>query len=228
MDVASAIVKYNQQTLGRDKLCRSIQYGSRLVGYILQEYLSMKDWADRANVLDKHASTSRKLFRLGKSIDMLLGLIQAREIRHDSVLRTLIMCRRMTYILYYLIDHVTWAARLGLFKSDPKAWSRFQARFWALVLCFGILRNLHDLKTLIFPPAKKDEGGSCKTTSLERVMQRPDVVLDTVKNLADALLPFNVMGLIELNAGVAGVLGLTSSIAGALPLWYPSLKLKPS
>lgn len=172
------------------------------------------------------------VFRLGKSLDMILGAVRAQDIHHDNVLRVLITCRRLTYTIYYIIDHITWAARLGLYKSTPKEWSKFQAKFWVIALVFGLLRNLYDILNLIFVPKKKQDGGEESfapgSTVASRLMSRPQVLLDTVKNSADFLLPFNVMGVIELNAGVAGLLGLISSIAGATPVWIPNMKLKPS
>lgn len=232
MDVVAAVVKYNQQTLGRDKLCRIIQYASRLSSYLLQQGGASVDWVNRAKTLDKQTSTSRKLFRLGKSLDMVIGAIRAKDIHHDNILKVLIICRRATLALYYIIDHVTWAVRLGLYKATPKEWSKFQAKFWAIALVFGLLRNLYEILTLIFVPAKKHDGGeesySQGSSVTSRLMTRPQLLLDTVKNSADFLLPFNVMGVIELNVGLAGLLGLISSIAGAIPVWNPNMKLKPS
>jgi len=78
-------------------------------------------------------------------------------------------------------------------------------------------------------PKEKVDGDKVRERSVvQKVMQRPDVVLDTVKNSADFLLPLNVMGVVQVSAGVTGLLGLISSIAGAVPVWYPELKLKPS
>jgi len=203
-----------------------------LSSYLLQQAGAGAHWVDRAKTLDKQTSTSRKLFRLGKSLDMIVGAVRAQDIHHDNILRVLITCRRLTYTIYYVIDHITWAARLGLYKSTPKEWSKFQAKFWVIALVFGLLRNLYDILNLIFvPKTKQDEGEESfpkGSTVATRLMSRPQVLLDTVKNSADFLLPFNVMGVIELNAGVAGLLGLISSIAGAAPVWSPNMKLKPS
>ena len=163
---------------------------------------------------------------------MTLGAIRAKDIHHDNILRVLIMCRRITYALYYIIDHITWAARLGLYKATPKEWSKFQAKFWIVALVFSLLRNLYDILNLIFVPKKKLDGGeesySQGSSVASRLMSRPQVLIETVKNSADFLLPFNVMGIIELNVGLAGLLGLISSIAGAIPVWNPNMKLKPS
>ncbi|XP_068693276.1 peroxisomal membrane protein 11A-like [Montipora foliosa] len=231
MDVITAVVKYNQQTLGRDKLCRIIQYGSRLSSYLLAQAGASADLVNRLKTLDKQTSTSRKIFRLGRSLDMILGAIRAREIRHDSVLKILIICRRITFAFYYIIDHITWAVRLGLYKSNLKEWSKLEAKLWLIALGFGLLRNLYDILNLVLVPAKKNDGEerSIQSNSVTtRLASRPEILLDTVKNSADFLLPFNVMGMIELNVGLAGLLGLISSIAGAVPVWNPNMKLKPS
>jgi len=160
---------------------------------------------------------------------MYIGFVRASKMSGDKVTQILIMCRRLTYVLYYIVDHITWASRVGLYKSDPKAWSKFQAKFWILALVFGILRNIFDLLNLINMPKEKVDGDKVRERSVvQKVMQRPDVVLDTVKNSADFLLPLNVMGVVQVSAGVTGLLGLISSIAGAVPVWYPELKLKPS
>lgn len=160
---------------------------------------------------------------------MYVGFVRASKMSGDNIVRILIMCRRMTYVFYYIIDHITWAARVGLYKADSKAWSKFQSKFWLLALIFGVLRNIYDLLNLICTPKEKVDGEKVRERSIvQKVMQRPDVVLDSVKNSADFLLPLNVMGIVQLSTGVSGLLGLISSIAGAMPIWYPELKLKPS
>ena len=149
----------------------------------------------------------------------------------DNILRTLIVLRRATYVVYYFIDQFTWAARVGLYKSNPKEWSKFQAKFWLTALILGVLRNLYDWITLLTGRKEKvddeDEGRPRQSVG-HRIAQRPEVVVDTVKNAADFLLPLNVMGYVKLNTGLAGLLGLISSLCGVMAVWNPSLKLKPS
>jgi hypothetical protein len=124
---------------------------------------------------------------------------------------------------------MTWAARVGLLKSEPKSWSKFQAKFWITALIFGLSRNIYDLMNLIFASKEKVDGEKVvQKTTAQRVMQRPEVVLDIIKNSADFLLPFNVLGIVQLNTGIAGLLGLISSICGSIPIWCPELKIKPS
>lgn len=156
--------------------------------------------------------------------------IRAMQVK-DKVLRLLIVLRRATYVVYYFIDQFTWAARVGLYKSNPKEWSKFQARFWFTALILGVLRNLYDWIMLLAGRKEKveqDEESRPKWSIAHRIGQRPDVVVDTVKNAADFLLPLNVMGYVKLNNGVAGMLGLISSLCGVIAVWNPSLKLKPS
>ena len=171
---------------------------------------------------------SLSVFRLGKSIDFAVAGVKAMQVQ-DKILRLLIVLRRATYVIYYFIDQFTWAARVGLYKSNPKEWSKFQARFWFTGLILGVLRNLYDwivllsgIKEKVEPDEETNQSVAC------RIAQRPDVVVDSVKNAADFLLPLNVMGYVKLNTGLAGLLGLISSLCGVIAVWNPKLKLKPS
>jgi hypothetical protein len=51
---------------GRDKLCKLIQFGCRLLKYFALMY-SFSDWAAKLHSLSENVKNSRKLFRLGKS-----------------------------------------------------------------------------------------------------------------------------------------------------------------
>ncbi|XP_006152870.1 peroxisomal membrane protein 11A isoform X2 [Tupaia chinensis] len=56
--------------------------------------------------------------------------------------------------------------------------------------------------------------------------RHPPLLLDTVKNLCDILNPLDRLGIYKSNAGIIGLGGLVSSIAGIITVAYPQLKLK--
>ncbi|XP_027264018.1 peroxisomal membrane protein 11A isoform X2 [Cricetulus griseus] len=56
--------------------------------------------------------------------------------------------------------------------------------------------------------------------------QHPPLLLDTVKNFCDILIPLNQLGIYKSNLGVVGLGGLVSSVAGLITVMYPQLKLK--
>ena len=166
------------------------------------------------------------MFRIGKYFDMLQGALRSLSVK-DTVLRILIVSARLTRVLYFLVDQVVWATRLGLYKSDPKAWSKFQAKIWSIALIFCVTRNLYDIYNLLKATDKKNEDPGIETVCwYDKFKTRPEVLVDTVKNCADFFIPLNIIGVININNGIVGILGLISSLAGASTVWEPTLKLK--
>ena len=58
-------------------------------------------------------------------------------------------------------------------------------------------------------------------------LNRRDIALDTAKNICDIFIPLSYEGHININAGIIGLLGVLSSIAGIAALVDPSVKLYP-
>ncbi|XP_052567779.1 peroxisomal membrane protein 11A isoform X3 [Peromyscus californicus insignis] len=56
--------------------------------------------------------------------------------------------------------------------------------------------------------------------------RHPPLLLDTVKNFCDILIPLNQLGIYKSNLGIVGLGGLVSSVAGLITVVYPQLKLK--
>ena len=135
----------------------------------------------------------------------------------------MVLSAKLSRVLYFLVDQIVWATRLGLYKSDPKAWSKFQAKIWSVALVFCVARNLYDLyKLLLVADTKKfEDAGDPRKLWYQKLKSRPEVLLDTVKNCADFLIPLNIFGAIEINNGYIGVLGVISSLAGASVIWQP-------
>lgn len=158
---------------------------------------------------------------------MLQGAARSLALK-DTALKLMIISARLSRVMYFLVDQIVWAARIGIYKSDAKAWSKFQAKIWSLALVFCVARNIYDIYNLLVVADKKTEDPGLQNECLyQKLKSRPEVLVDTVKNCADFLIPLNVMGAIEMNNGYIGVLGIISSLAGALTLWQPAMKLKP-
>lgn len=56
--------------------------------------------------------------------------------------------------------------------------------------------------------------------------RHPPLLLDTVKNFCDILIPLDQLGIYKSNAGIIGLGGLVSSVAGMITVAYPHMKLK--
>ncbi|XP_029411839.1 peroxisomal membrane protein 11A isoform X2 [Nannospalax galili] len=60
----------------------------------------------------------------------------------------------------------------------------------------------------------------------QSLKRHPPLLLDTVKNFCDILIPLNQLGIYKSNHGVVGLGGLVSSVAGLVTVVYPQMKLK--
>ncbi|GAB6031215.1 hypothetical protein CHUAL_009032 [Chamberlinius hualienensis] len=59
-------------------------------------------------------------------------------------------------------------------------------------------------------------------------LDHKDVVLDTIKNICDLLIPLSSLGYAKLSPGVVGLCGIISSLVGILTIVDPTYKLVPS
>lgn len=54
------------------------------------------------------------------------------------------------------------------------------------------------------------------------------IAVDTLKNTCDLFIPLSALGGVRISAGVIGILGIVSSLAGIVALMDPSAKMTPS
>lgn len=249
-DLATNIIKLTAQSNGRDKIFRTVQYGSKLVGWYLKEKLQDKDITiEKLKKLEASLSMARKLLRFGKSLDFIQGALKT--IQHpDTVIRLTVTLSKLAQAVYLIFDHITYANTVGLISVDKKKYSEISARFWLFSLMLNLIRNFYEVWQIILQEIKIQEsqvqkgdymnGESIhknKTKTTQRgilvlakkcmVNNKPEM-LDLVKNLCDLVLPMSTLGQINTSQGTQGLLGLVSSIIGIVTLWDPLLKLVPS
>ncbi|XP_033749363.1 peroxisomal membrane protein 11B-like [Pecten maximus] len=244
LDLATHIIKFGGQANGRDKLFRLIQYGSKLVWWHLHQNTRGPELVEKLKKLESSLSMTRKLLRMGKSLDFMMAALKSVHIK-DTVLRLTITMSKLNQACFLLFDHIIYAHNVGLIKTDKKKWSNISARFWVFSLILNLSRNAYDLLNIIQEEMKQrqekhgqqvngDTSHSRRTSYSHNtnivgkiIMQNKPVVLDLVKNLADLVLPLSTLGKVNASAGTQGFLGLISSAAGIATVWDTSLKLVP-
>ena len=172
------------------------------------------------------------VFRLGKSVDSFRGALRTIHLA-NPILRLLITLLKLNRGIYLLFDHVIWAARMKLVVVDMKYWNRLANRFWLVTIILGLLRDIYDLLVAIQVERNrlKQYGGSGGSTSglqavVNVVRNNPPLMIDIVKNGADALIPASRLELIYVPSGIIGLLGVASSLAGLVSTWDDRLRLK--
>ena len=151
----------------------------------------------------------------------------------NPILRLLITLTKLNKGIYLLFDHVIWAARMRLVTVDMNSLNRLANRFWLVAIVLGLLRDVYELVVAIQAERNRlvQYGGSGKSTSGVRVIanvvrNNSPLIIDIVKNGADALIPASRLDLVYVPSGIIGILGVVSSLAGLVSTWDDRLRLK--
>jgi peroxin-11B len=172
----------------------------------------------------------------------------------DAFLRTILSIININQLCYVLLDNTSWLESMGLVRMSSKRsqlikkWCNL---FW---LYSGLLYLFRDLKEIIALVRANEAANEYKLNSAVRkatsqqtllfrnifvkyfkklliiFLQRKNLplVIDTLKNSFDLLLPLANLDYIKVSIGTQGLFGLLSSLFGLFTLIYPKLKLTPS
>ncbi|CAB3363570.1 Hypothetical predicted protein [Cloeon dipterum] len=201
------LIRINNQTAGRDKLARLLQYMSRALWAILEGRPRV---VHKLQGLEYALSTFRKLLRWGRCIEALHSALQAFS-HPDVVQRTLLAIGRISNACFMFADHLLWLGRAGLAKVDAKKWTSISNRYWLYSLTVNLVRDFIALKE-----AKERKGS---------IVSEGAWIVDTVKNSCDLLIPLTAMNHLKLGPASIGLLGVASSIAGLLPMVHTPFKI---
>lgn len=244
--VIETVIKLNNQTVGRDRLIRLLQYGSKLFWWMLENVASKRELMVTLKNLEYSLGTARKLLRLGRFLDVLYSSLKTIHL-NDLALRVSITMGKINQALYLLTDHVVWLERLNLMRVDKTKWTTRSNKFWLLsIVCF-LLRDLYELRLAMATELRarrnsREKGGSassrceCEESAvasyvgplLSCARRHPDVTTDTVKNCCDLFIPMTSLGYVNFSPGFVGLMGVISSVCGLMTITNPVLKLQPS
>jgi len=243
MELVAHIVKFNSQTAGRDKLCRAVQYSSKLIYSHLQKAGLSHTLVEKLKILESQLSSTRKVLRIGKSVDMVQGAWRSSSLP-NTILRHTLTLSKLNQACYLLLDHLVWLGKIGLVKADVKKWGLLQAKFWLVTLMLNLFRDLYDISNLIcraMLQQKKvhieinhNEAVRCdvrksKVAAFTRcVRENAPLTLDIAKNLLDLVLPLSILEYIQTTPATQGLAGTLSSLLAITVLFKPALKMSPS
>ncbi|XP_040189862.1 peroxisomal membrane protein 11B [Rana temporaria] len=244
-----AWVRFSSQSQAKERIIRAAQYACTLLGYTLQKNGAGAEFVTALKQLEAHFSLSRKLFRLGNSVDALESAKRAIHLS-DVVLRFCITVSHLNRAMYFACDNILWLGKTGLSREmDQEKWSQRSFRYYLFSLIMNLSRDLYELKLLM----EAETGGKRSSSRLAAengvvsrgspshrqvvVLQlrllvhvlrsNPPLLLDLAKNTCDLFIPLDKLGLYKTNPGFVGLCGLTSSILSILSILHPWLKLKP-
>nr|XP_023022440.1 peroxisomal membrane protein 11B [Leptinotarsa decemlineata] len=228
------IIKINNQTAGRDKIARLLQYISRFLWHRLQQ--SNKDGVAGLKNLEFQLSTFRKLLRFGRFAEGLYTALPLFQ-QEDIPTRYTIILSKIANSLFLLADHFLWLGRADICAVDTEKWSRISNKYWLYSITMNLMRDFYEISLIV----KSEKSNIIPKNGLRNfadimkalsklslaVQMNQNVVIDTVKNGCDFFIPLTALGHVKLSPGTVGFLGAISSIAGLLVLLEPSKKLTP-
>ncbi|KAG8187484.1 hypothetical protein JTE90_009550 [Oedothorax gibbosus] len=234
------LVKLNNQSSGRDKLFRLVQYSSKFLWATLETRGKDKDVIDKLKELETILSTGRKLYRFGRGFDTMYAALSSLHLA-DLTLRYTVTFSKINMALYLFADHIIWLGRVGLIKVDKQKWTTLSYKLWLYYLVMNLTRDVYEISRIMNKLSigglnhelhgRKPQPSNTifgRLNLLRRaLLLHKDVVVDTVKNGCDVCLPLSQLGYLPISPRTVGLLGAVSSIAGILPLLDSSFKLAP-
>ncbi|XP_074469579.1 peroxisomal membrane protein 11B [Sebastes fasciatus] len=247
-------VRFNSQSQAKERIIRAAQYACTLLGYTLQKGGVAAELHKTISQLEAHMSLTRKLLRLGNSVEALEAAKRAIHLS-DSVLRLCLTISHLNKAMYFACDNVLWAGKTGLISNlDQHKWSQRSFRYYLFALILNLTRDVYELRLLVdcearhratksSPPPNPsttlpaDHSSSTSTPAawLRRQLHllvtvlygNPPLLLDLLKNSCDIFIPLDRLGIYPTGSGFVGACGLASSVLSILTMVHPWLKLKP-
>jgi peroxin-11B len=244
-------IKFHNQTAGRDKFFRLMQYTSRIIWWDIERRKGNQSQTTVQNIkkLDQLLGLLRQMLRFGRFFETLHSALPLMGMRSRSVsvsdgfVRVVVGMSRVASSCYMLIDHVICIHRLGLISmSNAPKWEKLSTRFWLYSILLSLIRDAHEWIKIYKSKVKwnsnplGEESKSKKKKGIRGwglkvggvLVQNGDLTIDSSKNLLDLALPLNSLNLIRLSAGSVGVIGVISTILSAIPQINPMLKMVPA
>lgn len=142
-------VRFNAQSQAKDRIIRAAQYSCTLLGFALQRRDSWVELRRTIIQLESQLSLSRKLLRLGNSVEALEAAKRSIHLS-DGVLRLCLTFSHLNRALYFACDNVLWAGRAGLISSlDHHTWSLRSFRYYLFALILNLTRDVYELRLLM-------------------------------------------------------------------------------
>lgn len=142
-------VRFNAQSQAKERVFRAAQYACTLLGYTLQKGGAATELHKTISQLEAHMSLTRKLLRLGNSVEALEAAKRAIHLS-DSVLRLCLTISHLNRAMYFACDNILCAGKTGLIsKLDQHKWSQRSFRYYLFALILNLTRDVYELRLLI-------------------------------------------------------------------------------
>lgn len=216
-------LKFVATTVGRDKVLRTLQYFSRFLAWYLYRTNRPQSSISPFEATKKQFGNTRKLMRVGKFVEHFRAAAVASDAKSmDPVLRFTAIGRQLGYAFYMLCDNACVLDATSIRKSSltPRL-SREGYRAWFTGLSFSILSSLYSYYGLsLRSKAITSSSDPEKVVEKKKVAKELNAVrIQLISDLCDITIPSTALGWLELDDGIVGLAGTTSSLLGVWGQW---------
>lgn len=206
---------------GRDKLCKVMQYGSRVIQFHLLSADPKSELGLRLLNLYKGTSTARKCFRLGKFLNEGKKLLSVLEDESKSAEKKILATiAQSALMIYWYNDSLVYFSKVKAIKTDSAVFAVRGARFWFV----GLVINIYLAFVEVIAAKKKHESAKRDGKEQEAAMKLNAKRRSLVKLCFDMIVclynsQFSQMLGIPLNDSSVGIAGLFSAFLTIYDLW---------
>ena len=180
------LIKLNSSRAGHDKLIRTVQYTCKLIAASSQKHSAKYD------SLASMIGATRKFLRLGTCVDALLSSFTS--VSHpDPFVRMTVTLSRIANTMYLFCDHLIFLHNNNLVNIDLKGWDNLSDRCWLYSIVMDLVRNIYLINNIV----TKLGSVSSSASFLYFFANHKNLVIDTIKNFADVVLPLTSLGKIK-------------------------------
>ncbi|KAH8722779.1 peroxisomal biogenesis factor 11 [Phaeosphaeriaceae sp. PMI808] len=219
----SHYLKFVATTVGRDKVLRTLQYFSRFLAWYLYRTNRPASTIAPFEATKKQFGATRKLLRVGKFVEHFRAASVASDAKGmDPVLKGLTVGRQLGYAFYMLLDNVCVldATSIRKFSSAPRL-LREGYRAWFTGLSFSIASGLYSYYGLT-QRSRAISSSADPEKAVERKKMEKElnaIAVQLLSDFCDIAIPSSALGWVDLDDGIVGLAGTTSSLLGAWGQW---------
>ncbi|XP_042560079.1 peroxisomal membrane protein 11C [Clupea harengus] len=222
-----SIVNLLESYRGRDKVVRTLCYGSQLVGGVLsQKTAGLSEVGKSLLLFSAQLSHCRTILRLFDDLSMVAysrsyGLGNREE---DSIVRCISVLTNVADQLYYPCEHIAWAADAELIKVKSDKWWTLSTLLWTSSLLLGALRSIRVILLLKRKLRKsqrtRQENGSdglaIQTECHQQIKMEILGIISCLADLSNAIhwMPPGILWAGRFPNWLVGLMGTVSSFVG--------------
>ena len=180
------IIVFSNKTEGRDKFCKVLQYGSRM----LKAVLASEDTKTRLQGLFTASRDARKMFRLWKSMheyDAILKLLHNKSMHPFE--KFIQLASKTAMFFYWIFDNLGILTSVKFLKMNSGKLGKSAMTAWFVGIVFSLIYFLRKLYLNLNSENRIKKSESNPQLAIESKIQikkeRQAIVLGIIKNLGD-------------------------------------------